>query len=232
MISINDLTVSYEKGIPVISALDARFEDNSIHGIVGLNGAGKTTLLNTIYGLIKPDRGEISYNGLKINKRDLSYLETENFFYPNITGEEHLNIFKSNTGNFDITQWNALFKLPLRELIETYSTGMKKKLAILSVISLDKPVMILDEPFNGLDLETVRVLRTILLNLKDRKTIIITSHILETLTNLCDNMSYLEDGKLMFTSSKNELSEFQDEIYKRIEDRNREAIKKLMIPGR
>lgn len=225
MIIINNLNVSYEKETPVLSSVDLSFQNNSIHGIVGLNGAGKTTLLNTIYGIKKNDSGEILLNGQKINRKYISYLETENYFYPNITGEEHLKIFKSD--GFNIAQWNELFKLPLKDLIDTYSTGMKKKLAILSVIKQNKEVMILDEPFNGLDLETVRILRSILLNLKESRIIIVTSHVLETLTNLCDVISYLEDGKVLFTKTVTEFPDFQNEIYSRIEERNKEAIEKL-----
>ncbi|HLO92096.1 MAG TPA: ABC transporter ATP-binding protein [Lentimicrobium sp.] len=225
MIIINNLNVSYEKETPVLSSVDLSFQNNSIHGIVGLNGAGKTTLLNTIYGIKKNDSGEILLNGQKINRKYISYLETENYFYPNITGEEHLKIFKSD--GFNIAQWNELFKLPLKDLIDTYSTGMKKKLAILSVIKQNKEVMILDEPFNGLDLETVRILRSILLNLKESRIIIVTSHVLETLTNLCDVISYLEDGKVLFTKTVTEFPDFQNEIYRRIEERNKEAIEKL-----
>lgn len=228
MITIKNLTVSYDRKNPVITSLDLSFEPRNIHGIVGLNGAGKTSLLNTLYGLKKPDEGEISINGQPVDRKQMSFLESENYFYPSITGEEHLNIFKSRSAMFDVDKWNALLKLPLKNLIDTYSTGMKKKLAILSVIRQNKPVMILDEPFNGLDLETVRILRTMLLNLKETKTIIITSHILETLTNLCDRISYLEDGKLLFTRTNDQFAEFQEEIYSRIEERNKEAIKGLI----
>lgn len=226
MITIKNLTVSYTKNNPVIRSLEISLELGQIHGIVGLNGSGKTTLLNTIYGLKKPETGDILIDGCKSTKRQIAYLETENYFYSNITGEEHLRIFKNT--DFDIVSWNELFKLPLRELIETYSTGMKKKLALLAVLKQDKPVMILDEPFNGLDIETARVLRSILLNLKNRKTIIITSHIIETLTNLCDDISYLEEGKIKFSRSKSEFDEFKQEIYLDIEKRNEEIVAKLV----
>jgi len=226
MITIKNLSVSYTKNNPVIRSLELTLESGKIHGIVGLNGSGKTTLLNTIYGLKKADTGEISIEGQKSNKKQIAYLETENYFYPNITGEEHLKIFKNT--NFDTVSWNELFKLPLRELIETYSTGMKKKLALMAVLKQDKPVMILDEPFNGLDIETARVLRSILLNLKNRKTIIITSHIIETLTNLCDDISYLEEGNIKYSRSKSEFDEFKQEIYLDIEKRNEEIVAKLI----
>lgn len=227
MITIENLCVSYDKRHIVLDSFNLILESNKIHGIVGLNGAGKTTLLNTIYGLINPDKGTVLIDGIKSNKKQIGYLETENYFYSNITGAEHLSIFKNN--HFDKALWNELFKLPLDDLIETYSTGMKKKLALMSVLKQDKPVMILDEPFNGLDIETGRVLRSILLKLKENKTIIITSHIIETLTNLCDDISYIESGKLKYTKINSEFEAFEKELYSDIEERNQRLISELFI---
>ncbi|HLN53440.1 MAG TPA: ATP-binding cassette domain-containing protein [Lentimicrobium sp.] len=227
MISIENLTVSYDKKVRVLNNLNLILKDSQIHGIVGLNGAGKTTLLNTLYGLIKPDSGNIFLDGHSITKKQIGYLETENFFYSNITGEEYLKIFRNS--NFNIEGWNDLFRLPLKELIETYSNGMKKKLALLAILKQDKPVMILDEPFNGLDIETTRIVRSILLSIKEHKIIIITSHIMETLTNLCDEISYLEQGVINSTKTKGEFDAFGKELYARIEEKNKEALERLLL---
>ncbi len=227
MISIENLTVSYDKKVKVLDDLNLILNDGQIHGIVGLNGAGKTTLLNTIYGLIKKDSGEIKSDGGIITKKLIGYLETENYFYSNITGIEYLNIFKND--NFNINKWNELFKLPLDDLIETYSNGMKKKLALLGVLKQDKPILILDEPFNGLDIETTRIVRSVLLNLKHDKIIIITSHILETLTNLCDEISYLDGGQIAYTRTSAEFDDLEEQLYKKIEERNKAAIDELTL---
>ncbi len=198
-----------------------------IHGIVGLNGAGKTTLLNTLFGLKKTDEGGILFDNHKINKRTVAYLVTENFFYSNITGKEYLDLFKNY--DFDIEQWNILFNLPLDKVIDGYSTGMKKKLALLGILKQDKPLMILDEPFNGLDIETVRIIRMILLRFKEKnKTIIITSHIIETLTNLCDYIHYLESGKIKYSIDKNGFAEFEQDVFKKIENENISLINNLI----
>ena len=166
MISIRDLTVAYIPNSPTLNGLSVQFEAAKIHAIVGLNGSGKTTLLNTIYKLIKPKHGDILYNNMPINQRQIAYLPTENFFYSNITGAEYLALFRNP--HFDLAAWNALFKLSLDTSIDTYSTGMRKKLAILSVLKQEKPILILDEPFNGLDIETNRILHLILLKLKEK----------------------------------------------------------------
>ena len=227
MITINNLTISYGKNEKVINKLNLSLDENLIHGIVGLNGAGKTTLLNTLFGLKKPDAGTIQFDNEEINKKSVAYLVTENFFYSNITGKEYLSLFKNK--EFDIDQWNKLFTLPLDKIIDGYSTGMKKKLALLGVLKQDKPLMILDEPFNGLDIETCRIIRMILLRLKEKnKTVIITSHIIETLTNLCDFIHYLEAGQIKYSRDKGGFSEFEREVFDKIENENVELINELI----
>jgi ABC-2 type transport system ATP-binding protein len=227
MIIIKNLVVTYSKGQNVIDSLDLILSDRTINGIVGLNGAGKTTLLNSIYGLKRIDSGDIKYNDRRINKKEMSFLETESFYYSNITGREYLSLFKNSL--YDVDKWNQLFLLPLDIIVDDYSTGMKKKLALMGILKQDKPIMILDEPFNGLDIETCRIIRQILLKLKEQgKTIIITSHIIETLTNLCDYIHYLEEGKIKYSKDKNDFKEFEREIFESIENKNEELIKELI----
>jgi ABC-2 type transport system ATP-binding protein len=180
-----------------------------------------------LFGLKKSDEGEILFEGKKINKKVVSYLVTENFFYSNITGNEYLRLFKNES--FNTKQWNKLFGLPLDALIDAYSTGMKKKLVFMAVLKQDKPLMILDEPFNGLDIETCRIIRMILLQLKEKnKTIIITSHIIETLTNLCDYIHYLEAGSIKHSKNKSEFESFEQEVFEKIENENIELVKELI----
>ena len=118
-----------------------------------------------------------------------------NFFYSNITGEEYLSIFPASNQDFHAERMNELMHLPLREVIETYSTGMKKKLALLATLKQDALIYLFDEPFNGLDLETNEVLRLIIRRLRVKnKTIFISSHILSPLTDLCDKIHLLQSG--------------------------------------
>ena len=227
MITIKNLVVSYDKRQKIIDSLNLAISDNTINGIVGLNGAGKTTFLNSVYGLKSIDSGDIKFNDRKINKKEVSFLETENYFYSNITGREYLSLFKNP--DYDSDKWNQLFLLPLDTIVDDYSTGMKKKLALMGILKQDKPIMILDEPFNGLDIETCRIIRQILLKLKDRdKTIIITSHIIETLTNLCDYIHYLEKGKIKYSKDKSDFKEFEKAIFASIETKNEELINRLI----
>lgn len=226
MISVNNICFSWQDNQPLFRELSLVMDTGKIHGIAGLNGAGKTSLLSILAGYLKPDKGHISIHGNKPSGKQITFLETENFFYAHITGREYLQLFKNK--HFSSDAWNELFGLPLDELIEHYSTGMKKKLAILACIRQDKPIMILDEPFNGLDLESSRMLRSLLLKMRGSKTILITSHILETLTNLCDHIHYIEKGQLVFSMAKQDFGEIENKIFHTLEGKHQTLLNRLI----
>jgi ABC-2 type transport system ATP-binding protein len=227
MIKIDNLKVNYGNN-NVLNELCLEISSNTIHGLVGLNGSGKTTLLNAIYGLKRKVHGIIQCNDEHIERNDIAYLETINYFYPRITGKEYLNIFKTQNPIFDIDKWNTLFDLPLNKLIDDYSSGMKKKLALMGIICLNREILILDEPFNGIDLETVQKIKTLLLKLKTKKTIIITSHILESLLPICNSISYLKDGKIEFTKGKTNFNEIENDIFAMHQDSLDKKIQELI----
>ena len=213
MIKIHNLTVGYDKKRSVLNHLNLSVDLGYIHGVLGLNGAGKTTFFKTLYGLKKNVTGDIFYNGKKITKNDLSFLPTENYFYSYLTGREYLEIFKSEK-IFEIDKWEALFQIPLDDFIESYSTGMKKKLALLANIKLDKDILILDEPFNGLDLETNRILRTVIQKLKlAGKTIFFSSHVLDDMLTICDQIHHLNLGKIEKSYQKQDFKIIEQDIF-------------------
>lgn len=195
MLTIDNLSVSYGTHT-VLSQLDLSLERGGIHGIVGFNGAGKTTLLNAIYG-IPVQRDCIRFDGMPLSRRDIAYLETESFFYSRITGRDYLKLFQACGGGFDFETLCSVFSLPLDHFVDSYSTGMKKKLALTGILSLDRKVLLLDEPFNGLDLESVSVLQLALRKLcAAGKLVVVTSHIIESLSPLCDAIHLLQDGRI------------------------------------
>ena len=207
MLKIKNIDFSYEKE-QVLRDFSIELKAGNIHGILGANGAGKTTLFQIVYGLLTPSKGEIIFPDKSFDTSQLGYLETEPQFYPYMKGVEYIDLLSHGNPTFDVGVWNEIFKLPLNKLIDTYSTGMKKKLALLGIISQDKSIMLLDEPFNGLDLETVENLKLILKELKkENKIIVLTSHILEVLKINCDKISFLNKGSVQKTFSK---SGFQD----------------------
>jgi ABC-2 type transport system ATP-binding protein len=227
MLTLHQLQVNYDQQ-KVIKGINHTFEKGLIHGLVGLNGAGKTTLLDTIYGLVKPSEGTVYWEDEStLNK--IGYLETNNYFYANITAREHLQLFPTGSAFFPLERWQALLHLPLDELVENYSTGMKKKLALLGILKLNRPFLILDEPFNGLDLETVKLVTIVLSQLKNQgKTILITSHIIETLTTCCDYIHLLTNGTILKTYSPSTYSTINDELFGKMEQEARILIKDML----
>lgn len=213
MLQLNNVAVSYDK--PVLHDVSLRIETSSVHGIVGLNGSGKTTLMNALAQRLSLDSGSIELNGVQLAPGEVGYLETENFFYPRITAREYVSIFMLANKSFDLEGWNTLLELPLDSLIDDFSTGMKKKTALLGLLCQNRPLLLLDEPFNGLDLETGQILKVILEKLQTQgKTIVLTSHILETLTSTCTAISHLHAGKLAQTWQRDEFSRLEGDIFK------------------
>ncbi|WP_299459164.1 ABC transporter ATP-binding protein [uncultured Microscilla sp.] len=229
MLEVKDLTISYQKGITIIENLHLVLEPGKIHGIVGLNGSGKTSLLNAMYGLVPKKSGVIYWQNNIATTQQMAYLETHNFFYAKMTGWEYLRLFQLKNPQFDIDQWNALFDLPLQKLVENYSTGMKKKLAFLGVLALDRPVLILDEPYNGVDLESYNKIQTILQKLAQQgRTILITSHIFESLTAICDQISFLQHKKIERMFVKGEFDQLEQEVFSFLNQQSSRLIDDLL----
>lgn len=212
MIKIKSVEFSYGNK-QVLDQISVNFTSGEVHGILGVNGAGKTTLFRIIYGSLTPTNGTIRYQNKIVNTSQIGYLETENTFYPYMKGQEYIDLLSHDNDDFDPDTWNSIFKLPLKDLIDTYSTGMKKKLALLGILSLDRPIMLLDEPFNGLDLESAEYLNQILKELKKQnKIIVLTSHILQVLKDNCDRVSFLHTGKIQNTFDKEDFYRINDLI--------------------
>lgn len=195
MIEIKKLDKSYGTK-KVLHNINLSFEPGKVYGIVGENGAGKTTLFKCIAGL-ESFNGDIStpYDSIKDH---LGYLETNPIFMSYITGWEYLKLLCSakriDTENFEEQN---IFDLPLNEYAENYSTGMKKKLALMGLLLRKNDVVILDEPFNGVDIQSNMVISEIINELKSlKKTVLISSHIFSTLSDSCDEIILLAKGRV------------------------------------
>jgi ABC-2 type transport system ATP-binding protein len=228
MLTIENLSVSYGDQ-RVLDELSVSLPLNFIHGLVGMNGAGKTTLLNTMAGFVKPDKGAILLSGKPLHRSELSFLETEGFFYSGITGREYLGLFSSPSGGPGIDEWNRMFRLPLDQLIESYSSGMKRKLALAGVLKQDKRLVILDEPFNGLDIESSRLLSLVMARLKERgKTVLVTSHILGSLTGICDQIHLLREGRIVFSRNKENFNNLEQDIFRDVDPGYLAMVREIM----
>jgi ABC-2 type transport system ATP-binding protein len=216
MINIQNLTFSFSDH-KVLDDITINFQSNQVYGIVGLNGAGKTTFFNVLSTILKAQKGTIKLNGNPVSNKEIAYLETINYFYSRITGNEYLKIFKQTNLNFNLISLQEFLKLPLDDLIETYSTGMKKKLALLGMLKQDKQLFLLDEPFNGLDRETNKILELIITTLKEKgKTVFVSSHIIDPLLTVCDQIHYLDNGKSTKSFEKDNFHQIEDELFKKL----------------
>lgn len=197
MLKINNLNISYQKH-KVLKNLEITFQEGQIHGILGMNGAGKSTFFNSICGIKKIDSGTCLLHGEWVNSDQIAFMQTHTYFYPYMKGIEYLELIGKNNPNFDPYHWNKMFDLPLEDMIENYSTGMKKKLVFMGVLSQDRPIMILDEPFNGVDVESNEKIIQVLDFLRQQgKIILLSSHIIYSLTSCCDKVSYLKNGSFV-----------------------------------
>ena len=214
MIKIKKLSKFYGKK-QVLNSINLEFKKSKIYGIVGENGAGKTTLFRCISGL-ENYKGHISSDYTKI-KDHLGLLLTEPFFFSKITGKEYIRLLTNarQTEVINIEDKN-IFDLPLNQYASTYSTGMKKKLALTAILLQENNVFILDEPFNGVDIQSNLIITEIIERFKKlEKTVIISSHIFSTLANTCDEIYLMKNGEIIkkveqegFNNLEKEMKEF------------------------
>ena len=193
MIKITDLHKSFGSK-NVLNGINAEFSRGKIYGVIGENGAGKTTLFRCIAGL-ESYSGTIT-SDLNPLKNHLGLLFAEPYFFPKITGKEYIRLLCNARGTAltDIDSKN-IFDLPLNQYVSTYSTGMKKKLALLAVLLQGNECFVLDEPYNGIDINGSIVLTEIILKLKElNKTILLSSHIFSTMRDTCDEILILQHG--------------------------------------
>ena len=196
----------------VLKNVSMEFSKGNVYGIVGENGAGKTTLFRCIAGL-ESYSGEIISDVTPL-KNHLGLLLTDPFFFTMITGREYIRLLCNARGktNLDIDSKN-IFDLPLHQYASTYSTGMKKKLAITAILLQENEYFILDEPFNGVDIQSNIILTEIILKLKElNKIVIISSHIFSTLSETCDEIHLLRKGEQIKSVQKSGFKNLEQEM--------------------
>ena len=222
MFEVKNLKVSFsEKNI--LRGVSFSVEKGEVFGVLGKNGAGKTTLFNSICGMVKYE-GSYCLNQKDVKSNDISYLKTSTYFYPYMKASEYFDFFENNkTLAINLA---TVFEIPLNDYIDNFSTGMKKKTAMIANVSLNRPLLILDEPFNGLDLESVEKLYLLVQKLKDDGVIILlSSHILETLKMCCDKIGHLENGIIKDLYLKNNFGKLENNLRTSIKDSWSQSIK-------
>jgi len=217
MIEIEALTKKYGE-LTAVSDLSLRVEPGELFVFLGPNGAGKTTTIKILTGLLQPTSGRASVAGIDVVespievKRIMGYLPEDPFLYGKLTGSEFLQFVADIHGvqrNRDkIERFIELFELSSAadELIEGYSLGMKKKVAIGAALIHDPKVLFLDEPTGGLDPKSARMMKDLLQDMRNRgATVFMTTHILEVAEKMCDRVGIINNGKLIKVGTIEEL---------------------------
>ena len=221
MIEIKNVSKSYNKGaVKAVDNLDLTVEKGEIFGFLGPNGAGKTTTIKMIVGLLNPDGGSISVNGLDIGKKTLEakknigYVPDNPNLYDRLTGTEYLNFMAdvyqvpSTERKDSIAHYLEMFDLKdaASDLIKSYSHGMKQKIALTGALIHNPAVWILDEPMVGLDPKSAHLLKEQMREHCNKgNTVFFSTHILEVAEKLCDRIGIIHKGKLIAIGSMDEL---------------------------
>ena len=192
----------------VLDDISCQFSSGNIYGVVGRNGSGKTMLLRTIAGLLVPTSGTVVINGKRLHK-DISFppnlglIIEKPEFLSYLTGFENLKqiaAIKKVASDETIKEYMKLFALDpaSKHTMRKYSLGMKQKIGIIQALMENPDILVLDEPFNALDEQSVLLLRDLLLQRKEEgKLIIITSHNKEDIETICNEVIFLKNGKMI-----------------------------------
>lgn len=214
MINIENISKSYGQ-IQVLDDVSIELKSGRVYGIVGENGAGKTTFFRCIAGL-ESHSGNVK-SDFSMLKNHMGLLETDPYFFSKITGGEYLTLVSQARGvKISDPEERNIFSLPLKQYASTYSTGMKKKLALTGILIQENDFFILDEPYNGVDIQSNILITEIIRKLKEAgKTILISSHIFSTLKDTCDEIYLLSKGSFTkrvmsqdFDALEKEMKEF------------------------
>ena len=212
MIEVKNVNVTIGKN-EILQDISAAFDTGKIHGLIGRNGSGKTVLMKCICGFMKPTSGEVFVGGKQIGKEvdfapDTGVIIETPGFVPFYSGYRNLKILAGlnhKIGKEEIEEAMRTVGLDpkLKRHVKKYSLGMRQRLGIAQAIMEKPKLLILDEPFNGLDKEGVEQMRTYFLELKKQGvTILLSSHTSEDIKLLCDTVTEMEKGKTVILNDR------------------------------
>lgn len=220
MITIKDLRKSYGKN-EVLKGINLTINEGDIYAFVGSNGAGKTTTIKSMLGILPFDSGDVLYDNLSIKtdglkiKEELAYIPDNPDIYEHLTGLEYLNFIadmyetSEEYRNKKIKEFAKELEIDtkLNDKIGSYSHGMKQKIVIISALIHDPKVIIMDEPFVGLDPISTHTLKEIMKKLtKEGKIIFFSTHVLDVAEKLCNKIAIIKNGKIIAEGSMKELT--------------------------
>lgn len=220
MINIENVTKTYNGTYSAVNNLNLQIKDGEIFGLLGPNGAGKTTTIKMITGIIAPTVGNITINGLDINKDSLKakeqfgYVPDSPDMFLRLTGIEYLNFMsdvygvKKDIREDRIKELAKRFEMEnaLGDKIQSYSHGMRQKIIIMGVLVHNPKVWILDEPLTGLDPKSAFILKEMMREHADASnTVLFSTHVLEVAEKLCDRVAIINKGHVIFVGTLEEM---------------------------
>ena len=212
MIEIKNVSKTYDGKKKAIDNLSFEVKDGEIFAFIGHNGAGKTTTIKSIVGILDFEEGDILINNKSIRtdeiecKRQIAYVPDNPDLYENMKAIDFINFIcdmydtSSSMRKANIEKYAKMFELEnnLNDEISSFSHGMKQKVALISALAHNPDVLIMDEPFVGLDPKAVFDMKQIMKEMcKDKKTIFFSTHILDVAEKLCDRVAIIKDGKIV-----------------------------------
>ena len=224
MLQIKNLTKRYKGGKEAVSNLSLDIKAGDIYGFIGHNGAGKTTTIKAVVGIVDFDEGEIIIDGESIRdnpincKKKIAYIPDNPDLYEHLTGIQYLNFVADIFGvsvqdrEEKIHRYAEEFEIirELGDLISSYSHGMKQKLAIISALIHEPKLLILDEPFVGLDPKaSVMLKNTMRMLCEQGSAIFFSTHVLDVAEKLCNKIAIIKNGKLIVSGKTEELTKGQ-----------------------
>ena len=219
MLVINHLTKSYGE-VKAVDDLNLHIQKGEIYGFIGHNGAGKTTTLKSIAGILDFDEGDIYIDGKSVKenplecKKEIAYIPDNPDLYDFMTGIQYLNfiadifLVDSESRKQRIERLAEIFEIKdnLSQPITSYSHGMKQKLAIISAWVHSPKLIIMDEPFVGLDPKAAHILKEMMREVCDNGgAIFFSTHVLEVAEKLCDKVAIIKQGKLIKSGTMEEV---------------------------
>ena len=222
MISIKNVSKSYNKKNKIIDNLNLEIKDGEIFGFLGPNGAGKTTTIKMITGILDIDEGDIliNNNSIKTNaieaKKNFGYVPDSPDMFLNLKGIEYLNFIadiyeiSKEERKQKIEELTKLFEINdvLNDKIKSYSHGMRQKIIIIGSLLHDPQNWIIDEPMTGLDPKSTFELKQIMKKITaENKSVFFSTHILDVAEKLCDKIGIINNGKLLFVGTYEEIKQ-------------------------
>ena len=220
MIKFENVSKIFGKDFKAVDALDLEVNEGKIYGFLGPNGAGKTTTLKMLTGILTPDTGSITINGLNIvdnpneAKKEFAFVSDDPDMFLKLKGIEYLNfigkVYRIPQLDFKerIFKYSKLFEMQdvLNDRMESYSHGMRQKINVIAALIHNPKIWILDEPLTGLDPKSSHTLKEMMRVHADNGNIVLFStHVLEVAEKICDHVFIINKGKLIFNGGLEEL---------------------------